>query len=180
MKHRPVGLIEFSIPRGWAAFRTHAAPLHNCKYRRLHVPATKHSPRRIGRRAADQGCDELCYHARVLTIRREQLLAFSDGRRQRFVSVALQTIANHWPGMLDTRGENSVRRMIASQIEMAARHGFTTEAQVLRYLNVVVALGNDFPASVPWGESLLRESKGTPDHRLDALVRRAHRELSER
>jgi hypothetical protein len=115
----------------------------------------------------------------MLTIRRHQLTAFRRRLLDAFVEDALAAVARHWPQVYRATEEGALRTRIRRNVRRALDVGLTTEGELLRYLNVALALGDDFLEQVPAAGTVLTDLR-TPPEKLEEWVRLATRELRRR
>lgn len=90
-------------------------------------------------------------------------------------------MAEHWPGVARERGTADVRALARRAVAEAGRHGFTTRVDALRYVNLVVALGERFDERTDcyWAAPILRHRGLSPQAKLDLLTQRAADHLRE-
>jgi hypothetical protein len=105
-------------------------------------------------------------------IRREQLLAMGGLRREAFEVRALAHVWRFFPEPCRSLGELGTRELVRRGIERARGHGFTSERDLCKYLNLVFAFGEDFGSRLPWAASILRLG-GAPSRRMARLYERA-------
>lgn len=71
------------------------------------------------------------------------------------VMKALTLIRETWPATWAERGEEDLRAAVERGLTAAAGFGLTDEREALIYINVMVALGEDFPSQYPWAADTL-------------------------
>lgn len=96
--------------------------------------------------------------------------------RQGFVERALAIIARTWPHTYRRRGEAEMRRFVHRGITRARGHGITGRRSVLHFLNLQLALGEDFD-QLPWATGLLR-GKPRASTRMALVRERAERVMA--
>jgi hypothetical protein len=115
----------------------------------------------------------------TLRIRGEQLKVFEEERIDAFVARAMGEVVQHWPLLLETLGEAALRERLRQGTRRAMDLGLETEGQLLRYLNVGFALGDDFTDTLPEARAIL-EGPLSPAEKLEGWVQLAARELRRR
>lgn len=70
--------------------------------------------------------------------------------------------------------DDELRAMMALALRKSREHGFTTHAQILRYINVMYALGCEFEADpdYPWAHEIMSHPRLRPGSKIDRLVAR--------
>src|SRR6185436_15700578 len=96
--------------------------------------------------------------AAMLFIRENQMAALGRPHRDEFIDEVLALIARHWPNSLKRRGEADLRAMIDATIDEAARYGVTTRRDVMKLVNVKLALGDDFVERHAWARQILTDA----------------------
>lgn len=89
-------------------------------------------------------------------------------------------LARHFPVHYAVLGPEGTRELLAQSVKRAAGYGLNTEAQVLTFVNLQMALGVDFDSapSTSWAGSALRDtSLPDPQARLDRAVQLAGEHL---
>ncbi|MCP3143248.1 hypothetical protein [Pyxidicoccus xibeiensis] len=111
----------------------------------------------------------------MLTIRHEQLALLQQPLLERFVEDAATRLRRCWPRSTARLGDDVLKARIRRSIQTARGHGFEDQRNVLRYLNLSFALGEDFTTSgtYPWVSPLVRQQGLSPTERMDRLVARA-------
>jgi hypothetical protein len=87
-----------------------------------------------------------------------------------FVEVAYQAVHRHWHHQVAAAGPDATRTRLRSLIPVAESLGFSTNQQVLRYINVCYALGDAFSAEFDWARLLLERPNLSPEVRIALLV----------
>jgi hypothetical protein len=115
----------------------------------------------------------------MLTIRREQMEAFHADAVQRFAARMGRLLQGTWPDLFRELGPEGFRALLARGIQRSMAHGLTRQLDIARYLNVMLALGEDFetaPATA-WAVEILQDAALTPERKMDLLSERTLREL---
>lgn len=119
----------------------------------------------------------------MLTLRQEQIDTLSGAIAERFDERILAHLSRFFPKRCLELGEDGTRSMIRDGIKRASRHGFVTERDVCKYIDLMFALGSDFDRDpgLPWVVELLRD-KDTRDGltRMDRLCKAAIGHLRDR
>ena len=80
----------------------------------------------------------------MLTIRRTQLVAFSEADVQRFEDWMMAHLRTFFANQCEAAGEFHLRVTIRYGIKRAATHGFHSKRDVCKYTNLMFAFGRDF------------------------------------
>jgi hypothetical protein len=110
----------------------------------------------------------------VLVIRPPQWDVFSAEHRRKFVDRVLATIQECWPRTYAARGEPALRVLIEKCVAEAEGMGIVTARDCARYVNLVIALGDDFLGQprFAWAAHLLGKQDLVPATRLDLVFDR--------
>ncbi len=111
----------------------------------------------------------------MLVIRPQQMEAFRLAREREFENRALAHLRLHFPGECAAIGETDARNTIRFALFKARQYGFEEEHDVLRYLNLMYALGFEFDADrrYPWARETLGFRHMQPRARMDLLMQQA-------
>jgi hypothetical protein len=106
----------------------------------------------------------------MLTIRRAQLVAFSEAEVQRFEDWMIAHLRTFFAKQCEAAGEFALRETIRYGIKRAAAHGFHSKRDVCKYIDLMVALGRDFDTDqrYPWAGLILTDPRN-PEKRMGAL-----------
>lgn len=116
-------------------------------------------------------CPASAYTARtVLRIRSEQIARFTALRKESFVKSAYQALQRHWSLQVARSGPDATLARLRTLVQSAFSLGFSTEPQVLRFINVCYALGDQFYEEHDWARRLLARRELTPEVRVRLLV----------
>jgi hypothetical protein len=113
----------------------------------------------------------------VLVVRRAQLDALGEPRRLEFVERTARHLARFFPERCAALGEEEVKAAVQHGIRRAAAHGFTTERDVCKYIDLMFLFGWDFDRGERWAAETLAQSAPAAE-RLEALFDRAMRRAS--
>ena len=93
----------------------------------------------------------------VLTIRNEQLKALGRNRRSSFIERAADHLERFFPHLPESGDRKLLADRVRRGIEEAASYGLTSERDLIRWLNVGAALGEDFAGDpkYPWARRIL-------------------------
>lgn len=117
--------------------------------------------------------------AEGLTIRSAQWEVLAADVHRRFEARLCAELSRHWPEACRALGDEGLRDRVHEGVERARVHGLTTQRDVLRFLNVMFALGPGFDtdARYPWAAAILG-SPGIPATvRLEQLCAQVQRVL---
>lgn len=92
---------------------------------------------------------------------------------------AVASLREHWPHRSFEMGADGTSALVNAALDAAEEHGFRTDQQLLRFTNLVMALGTDFTKNraMPWAAEILHNPNFTPDTKLDRLFEKAARYL---
>jgi hypothetical protein len=117
----------------------------------------------------------------MLTIRREQMAELASARQDAFVDAAVGEVARHWPAVPASMPAAELRAHVERVIHAGRALGLDTQGELLRYLNVALALGaGTFREALPPEAAAIEASPWTPKQKLEKLVGLARRELMRR
>lgn len=80
----------------------------------------------------------------MLRLRREQARVLHRAYLEGFLRRAVATVSRHWPQLRIELDEGELRARVRRGIRRAEARGLVTEGQILRWINVECALGEDF------------------------------------
>ena len=111
----------------------------------------------------------------MLVIRHAQMQAFSLAAIRQFERRALEHVRGCFPGSYEALGEEGARASISWGVEKARGYGLSEEYDVLRFINLMFALGFDFDEdpAYAWAAEILRDPDWSPGARMDMLTARA-------
>jgi hypothetical protein len=116
----------------------------------------------------------------MLTLRPEQMRAFSEAALKRFEETMLAHLKKFFPDKYEAAGEPKVRKLIRYGIERAASYDITAQRDVSRYIDLMMTLGPDFDQDkqLPWAGQILR-TRNKPEVRISILLKTAEKHLKE-
>ncbi|MCP3135804.1 hypothetical protein [Pyxidicoccus xibeiensis] len=106
-----------------------------------------------------------------LTIRTAQMEVLAADLRQRFEDRLREDLVRYWPDACRELGDAGLRGRVREGVERAQAHGVSAQRDVLRFLNVVFALGPGFESDVryPWAADILGAPGVPAAVRMDQL-----------
>lgn len=119
----------------------------------------------------------------MLTIRREQMEVLSAYMRQSFEDRLVRHLAQSLPVQFKklaspTSGDEPVRTLIRQGIQKAAGYDITSERDVGRFIEVMLAIDPRFdePGVLHWARQILREKILTARAKMDLIYQRLRNE----
>lgn len=97
----------------------------------------------------------------IFHLRQEHLNAFEKNFvSERFENQILEYLTQFFPKQNEILGETQMRRVIRYGIKQAKDHGFTTERNIYRYINLMLMLGSHFDTDLqlPWRTTCFKET----------------------
>jgi hypothetical protein len=115
----------------------------------------------------------------MLRIRQEQMDELEAFQLDRFAAEALAFLRSVWTDEIGELGEEEADLFIRDTVSRASEWGIDKERQVLRLLNVRMAMGQEFPDSEEddWATELLEDDEIDDDEKLEALEAGAEERL---
>jgi hypothetical protein len=106
-----------------------------------------------------------------LTIRTAQWEVLAADVQRRFEARLCADLSRHWPDACRALGDPGLRGRVHEGVERARAHGLTTQRDVLRFLNVMFALGPTFDTDArhPWAAAILGAPGVPATLRMDQL-----------
>ena len=107
----------------------------------------------------------------MLTIRREQMEAFSQHSLDQFEAAMIRHLRTRFPAQTEARLDPDLRRMIKDGIGRAAVYGITFENDVKRYLEYMVLYGPEFDQTpeTAWAGDILRADDLDGTEKIDRI-----------
>jgi hypothetical protein len=119
-------------------------------------------------------------HARIglLTIRQEQMAAFSRVEVEKFEARMLTHLVQFFPNRCAAFREIEIRELIQYGIERARAHAITSERDISKYIGFMLVFGRDFDTDkrYPWASYLLANRK-TSRSKIQSLSEAAEAHL---
>jgi hypothetical protein len=114
-----------------------------------------------------------------LRIREAQMKVFAGVYENGFRLRAAAWLRETFPDQCAGFGDGEIAAIVATAFEQASRHGLTREVDILRWLNLMLALGFDFHRNpdLPWVREVLQDTGAHPDAIASWLTDRALRHL---
>ncbi len=93
----------------------------------------------------------------MLVIRQEQERILAQYAAERFVEQACGHLHKCWPEQCEARGEEAVRTSVQMALKRAKRYGITTQRGIIRFLDVMYLLGDNFDTNpeLAWATGIL-------------------------
>lgn len=111
----------------------------------------------------------------MLRVRSAQVATLEQGRYEMYLDKATDLVAEHWPSALEASGRDGLKARVRRLSDEARGHGFETQEQWLRYVNVALALGDGFSKLPAFSAVLL--GPRTPGEKIEELVSLSRSEL---
>jgi hypothetical protein len=110
----------------------------------------------------------------MLTIRKEQMSEFERALLRASAESVLAFVREQQPEACARFGETEVRNMVAKCLRKAREHHIASYADILRYINVMYALGCDFESDpeYPWAREIMTHPRLRPEAKINRLVAR--------
>jgi hypothetical protein len=107
----------------------------------------------------------------MLIIRDAQLTALAEARRKNFVLRVMALIEKHWTEQAGGMGEAALRDLVERGIAKANSYNIDDESDVARFINVQMALGQDFDSGskYPWAAIILLEEAFTGSRKTERI-----------
>jgi hypothetical protein len=107
----------------------------------------------------------------VLQLRPDQVAACGDAATERFVQRCVSDVQTHWPHSAAVLGPERLVRRVHATIVLAARFSISGTAELLRLVNVAMALDDDFDPSPRhrWVEPYLADERLRHADRIERL-----------
>ena len=111
----------------------------------------------------------------MLIIKKEQMTALTEKKRQSFVERMVNYLQQTFPEKTEPLGEEGLREEIHHGMETAKQYQMVTEREVARYIELMFYLGRDFDTSpqTPWAAPILKDHFSNAANRLRRLSQEA-------
>ena len=109
----------------------------------------------------------------MLKIRPEQMETLAEVQLRRLERDAIAHVQEFWSEQAKAQGEDGVRSMVQRALQRSDVYGIEEESDVLRFINLMYALGDDFDTEQPWAAKILADEGAPGTERMDALCDRA-------
>lgn len=110
----------------------------------------------------------------MLTIRDEQLALLQDPRRERVMAALVEHVERFFPMRCRALGKVGVHEAVEHGVARASTHGFVTERDLCKYVDLMFVFGRDFDRDEGWVEEVL-EGAAPPTSKIELLYDRAVR-----
>jgi len=119
------------------------------------------------------------YHQGLLTLRPEQMTAFSRAEEEKFEAWMLTHLMQFFPKQCTTLGEAQVRELIQYGIQRARACEITSERDVCKFIDLMIVFGRDFDTDErsAWAGEILANRK-TARSKIRSLYEAAETHLS--
>jgi len=108
----------------------------------------------------------------MLVLRRPQIKAISYLAREEFVVRLMAHVRHHFPRDTDAMDEAQLRATVEEGIAQAEKHGFSSDRDITRYLNLMFTFGRYFDRdpSLSWATRLFaRKGRLKPGSLMNKL-----------
>lgn len=108
----------------------------------------------------------------MFNLRKEQLKVFEEAAAREFESRMITQLRSEQPGPRDAMDPAELGDLVRYGIDRAKAYSLTAEADVLKYIRVMLALGKDFDRDprYPWASRTLNDaSLGSATAKADRL-----------
>ncbi len=114
-----------------------------------------------------------------MKITRQQLQALADQSRHDFISRSAEFLRSTWPSQTNSFSDHRLRDLIHASIVRAEEYGIEIEADVIRFVETSLLLGEDFDTSAqfPWAAEFLQDEFDAPWMKMVRIVERRNRLL---
>ena len=118
----------------------------------------------------------------MLVIRDAQLAVFGRIHLEEFVRRAIAHVRACFAAQAADLGDEGVERSVRTALDRCRQYALPSEGDVLRYLNLMYALGFDFDAdpALAWAGETLRDAELEAATKLGLLAQRAAQVLAAR
>jgi hypothetical protein len=96
--------------------------------------------------------------ATKMLIRREQMSAFQKAFKLRFEDRVLAHVSDIFAKDFEKLGERGARERISESISMASHYGFSTERNLVFYVDLTFVFGADYDRRLSWANSVLTDA----------------------
>jgi hypothetical protein len=107
----------------------------------------------------------------MLTIRREQMLAFEKAFENRFIRQAMSDLAAEMPGECEQLGKPRLRSLLEKTVAKCDRYGISEEDLLLQFARLQIDHGEDFE-TLPlnaWAMAILENTALDQHEKMDRL-----------
>lgn len=111
----------------------------------------------------------------MLVIRAEQMVALGESIKRRFEREMADHLSTFFPEQCAALRADELSLFIQTTIDRALAYGIDCERDVCKFLDVAMALGNDFDRSDehPWSREILSDEMLVGQEKIDRLVQEA-------
>jgi hypothetical protein len=109
----------------------------------------------------------------MLTIRKEQVAVLAAEEMKKFEDRLLVHVKKCFSEQFEAEGEAKIRKTVQYGVQRAAAHRFSSERDICKYIDLMLAFGSDFDRS-SWASSALdNPEKMGPKRRVKQLFKAA-------
>ena len=105
----------------------------------------------------------------MLRIRKEQMDVLQAEALRDFEKRVADHARLFFPAECKALGEDTTREIIGKAGERAASHAIVSERDLCLYADLMLILGPEFDAQLPWAHDILKDREVRPARRLDLL-----------
>jgi len=113
----------------------------------------------------------------MLKIRMEQMEAFQRDAAQRLEQRALVHVTEFFPEDIARLGDAGAKEFVRDGISRAHAFEFFEEADVYKFIDLLITMGSDFDVKFNWAKQILGERESSPEDRMKRLLACADAEL---
>jgi hypothetical protein len=116
----------------------------------------------------------------MLKIREQQVEALRRAAEKVFETRMVAHLRQHFPGPCEALDHEGLRERIRFGIARARRHGFTSQKDHCRFVDLMFVLGDRFDEDpqLPWVSAILADATVAPNDTMRSLYGEARRRLS--
>jgi hypothetical protein len=104
----------------------------------------------------------------MLVLRSVQLRQMEELSRRSFERRLARHLEESFPEECARLGDDEVRRMCSQGVDRAQSHGFRSERDICKFLNLIVVFGFEFDRELPWAVEILAVDDPSPE-RMERL-----------
>ncbi len=104
-----------------------------------------------------------------MQVQNKQLDALSKAQLSRFGTRMLVHIQKFFPKQFASLGEEQSRLLVSHGVKRGAHYGITSERDVCKLIDLMLALGADMEQKFPWVAARLSDAAASPGERVDAV-----------
>lgn len=107
----------------------------------------------------------------MLTLRPEQMTALRRVRHDDFLARLRRHVETHFPDAVRGLGREGLRRTLTERLRRGRHHGFETERDLVKWVNLTFVLGEGFDRDpeLPWAARILGNLDIGPTLKINRL-----------